>query len=248
MTTAQDTSDACARVATVVEKLKDIQEEAEKNTPPPKSDGVASFNFLYTTITTAILTRLQDGSFEDPPFLSELDVQFAGRYLNALAAFQQRPESAPRAWRGLFERRSDRHITRMQFAVAGVNAHVNFDLALALVATWELTGGPESTGKQHDDYLAINTVFKDEMAGLRHYFEDPLLRSLDASTADRINNHFDDMLVVVLRNSAWHVAEHLWRLKHESAEFFRLKSASMDFMTALAGDAVLTPVDAGKLP
>ena len=248
MTTAQDTSDACARVATVVEKLKDIQEEAEKNTPPPESDGVASFNFLYTTITTAILTRLQDGSFEDPPFLSELDVQFAGRYLNALAAFQQRPESAPRAWRGLIERRSDRHITRMQFAVAGVNAHVNFDLALALVATWELTGPPESTGKQHDDYLAINTVFRDEMAGLRHYFEDPLLRSLDTSTADRINNHFDDMLVVVLRNSAWHVAEHLWRLKHESAEFFRLKSASMDFMTALAGDAVLTPVDAGALP
>ena len=248
MTTAQDTSDACARVATVVGKLKDIQGEAEKNTAPPTSDGVASFNFLYTTITTAILTRLQDGSFEDPRFLSELDVQFAERYLNALAAFQQRAESAPRAWRVLFERRGDPRITRMQFAVAGVNAHVNFDLALALVATWELTGPPVNPSPQHDDYLAINTVFKDEMDGLRHYFEDPFLRSLDTSTADRINNHFDDMLVVVDRNSAWNVGEHLWRLKDESAEGFKLKSDSMDFMTALAGDAVLTPVDAGKLP
>ena len=68
MTTAQDTSDACARVATVVERLQDIQKEAEKSTPPAESDGVASFNFLYTTITTAILTGLQNGSFEDPRF------------------------------------------------------------------------------------------------------------------------------------------------------------------------------------
>ena len=61
------------------------------------------------------------------------------------------------------------------------------------------------------------------MAKLRHYFEDPFLRELDSSTAERVSNHFDDMLVVVLRNNAWHVAEHLWRLKHESAELFRLK-------------------------
>jgi hypothetical protein len=248
MPTPQDASDACARVANVITQLDDVQGEAEKNAIPPAWDGVAEFNFLYTTITEAILARLQNGSFEDPRFLSELDVQFAQRYLDALAKFQQPPGSAPRAWRVLFERRGNPHITRMQFAVAGVNAHVNFDLALALVATWELTGPPVSTGPQHDDYLAINTVFKEEMDSLRHHFEDPFLQSLDTSIAERINNHFDDMLVVVLRNSAWHVAEHLWRLKDESAEVYKLKSDSMDFMTALAGDAVLTPVDVGNLP
>jgi Family of unknown function (DUF5995) len=248
MSTPQDASDACARVANVVTKLEAVQTDAEKNTTPPEWDGVAEFNFLYTTITAAILARLQNGSFEDPRFLSELDVQFAQRYLDALAKFQQPPASVPRAWRVLFERRGNPHITRMQFAVAGVNAHVNFDLALALVATWELTGPPVSTGPQHDDYLAINTVFKEQMASLRHHFEDPFLQSLDTSTAERITNHFDDMLVVVLRNSAWHVAEHLWRLKDESAEVYKLKSDSMDFMTALAGDAVLAPVDVGNLP
>ena len=248
MPTPQDASDACARVANVVKQLGDVQGEAEKNATPPKWDGVAEFNFLYTTITAAILTGLQSGSFKDPRFLSELDVQFAQRYLDALAKFQQPPGSAPRAWGVLFKRRGNPHITRMQFAIAGVNAHVNFDLALALVATWELTGPPVSTGPQHDDYLTINTVFQEQMATLRHHFEDPFLQSLDTSTAEQINNHFDDMLVVVSRNSAWHVAEHLWRLKDESAELYQLKSDSMDFLTALAGDALLTPIDVGNLP
>lgn len=248
MTTGHDASDASARVQTVVKQLEEVQGEAEKDMPPPEADGVASFNFLYTTITTAILTRLQNNSFKDPQFLSELDVQFAQRYLNALAEFQQKSGSAPRAWRVLFDKRRNPRITRMQFAVAGVNAHVNFDLAFALVATWEPAGPPASASPQHDDYLAINQVFSDEMDRLRHHFEDSLLQSLDKSTADRINNYLDDMVVVVSRNNAWHAAEHLWRLKGESAEEFRLRSESMDIMTALAGEAVLAPVDIGGLP
>ncbi len=248
MTTAPDSADACAKVQGVIDQLKAVQQEAENNAPPPEADGVASFNYLYTQITTGILTRLQDGGFKDPQFLSELDVQFAHRYLNALAEHQQNPATGPRAWRVLFDRRSDPHITRMQFAVAGVNAHVNFDLAFALVATWEPTGPSDPTGPQHDDYETVNQIFRDEMAKLRHYFEDPLLRKLDSSTLERVSNHFDDMLVIVFRNAAWNAAEHLWRLEHKAATEFKLKTDAMDIMTALAGQAVLAPVDIDDRP
>ena len=244
MTTVQVCGDACAKVQGVIDQLRSIQPETWNNLPPADADGVASFDYLYTQITAGILARLQSGGFSDPLFLSELDVQFARRYLDALAGYQQDPASCPRSWHVLFDRRSDPRITRMQFAIAGVNAHVNYDLAFALVATWKQTGPPESTGPQHDDYETVNKVFYDEMANLRHYFEDPLLQRLDETAVERLSNHFDDMMVVIFRNAAWHTGEHLWRLNHKpSKEEFKLKAESMDIMTALAGQALLAPVD-----
>jgi hypothetical protein len=246
MTTVQVCDDACAKVQGVIDQLRVVQQEAEKNMPPPDENGVASFNYLYTQITAGILARLQDGGFSDPRFLSELDVQFARRYLDALACYPQDPAGVSRSWRVLFDRQRDPRITRMQFAVAGVNAHVNYDLAFALVATWKETGPPDSTSPQHDDYETVNQVFRDEMAKLRHHFEDPLLRRLDNSAVEHLTNHFDDMLVIIFRNAAWHAGEHLWRLERKSAEEFKLKSESMDVMTALAGQALLAPIDIGE--
>ena len=49
----------------------------------------------------------------------------------------------PAPWRVLFERRTGQ-IAGVQFAAAGINAHINFDLPFALVATWE---APESAGQ-----------------------------------------------------------------------------------------------------
>jgi hypothetical protein len=233
----QDVGDACAKVQDVVDELGTVRQS------PPDADGVASFNYLYTQITKGILARLQNGGFSDPGFLSELDVQFARRYFDALGSYQQNPASCPRSWRVLFDRQHDPRITRMQFAIAGVNAHVNFDLALALVATWDPADAPESTSPQHDDYETINKVFHDEMANLRHDFEDPLLQKLDESAVERLSNQFDDMLVVIFRNAAWHTGEHLWRLNRKSEKEFKLKAEAMDVMTALAGQALLAPVD-----
>ena len=41
----------------------------------------------------------------------------------------------PTAWQPLFERRADPGIEPIQFALAGMNAHINHDLPLAVVAT-----------------------------------------------------------------------------------------------------------------
>jgi hypothetical protein len=244
MTTVQIDGDACAKVQGVVDQLQTVRPETRNNLPPPDADGVASFNYLYTQITKGILARLQDGGFSDPRFLAELDVQFARRYFDALDRYQQKQETCPRSWRVLFDRQHDPRITRMQFAIAGVNAHVNYDLAFALLATWNPADAPESTGPQHDDYETVNKVFRDEMANLRHFFEDPLLQRLDETAVERLSNHFDDMMVVIFRNAAWHTGEHLWRLNHKpSKEEFKLKAESMDIMTALAGQALLAPVD-----
>ncbi|MGZ4214520.1 MAG: DUF5995 family protein [Solirubrobacteraceae bacterium] len=98
------------------------------------TDGVSRFNHLYLEVTQAVDTGAQAAAFEDPAFLKALDVSFAGLYFDALdAAAAGSP--LPRCWAPLFEARSDAHIAPIQFALAGMNAHINHDLALALVST-----------------------------------------------------------------------------------------------------------------
>src|SRR5215468_8977689 len=90
-------------------------------------DGVRYFHEVYTEVTRAVARRVAAGGFEDPPFIVALDVEFAGIYLQALDA----PATAPRAWRVLFDRRWAK-LAPLRFALAGMNAHINRDLAIAL--------------------------------------------------------------------------------------------------------------------
>jgi len=47
----------------------------------------------------------------------------------------------------LFDARADQNIVRCQFAVAGMNAHINRDLVAALLSTFEKLGGePRALG------------------------------------------------------------------------------------------------------
>ena len=58
----------------------------------------------------------------------------------------------------MFEARYRTGIDRIQFALAGMNAHINRDLALALLATnAELNIVPAPCSPESDDYQAVNS-------------------------------------------------------------------------------------------
>ena len=118
------------------------------------ADGVARFNDLYLAVTRAVLAETRAGEFEQPELLARLDVVFAGRYFAAVDA--ARPGHA---WRPLFDARRSRRIAPLQFALAGMNAHINHDLALALVAVCAEFGvRPDRGTPHHRDYLRVNAL------------------------------------------------------------------------------------------
>ena len=48
---------------------------------------------------------------------------------------------------------------RIQFALAGVNAHINHDLPEAIVATGRVTGkAPGPRTAQYQDYVSVNPL------------------------------------------------------------------------------------------
>ena len=228
-------------VPEVIARLDQIRTFAEAHEVRGQHDGVACFSFLYHRITTRVFEGLNSGRFTDREFVTLLDVVFANRYLSALRASVVDPDKVPHAWSVLFERRAHRRITPLQFAAAGVNAHVNFDLAVAVVDTCSQLGSEPNAGTKRQSYQEINKIFAEQMQYLREHFENTWERLIDRIVLGRVLNAIDDWMVVGGRDIAWEAAEHLWDLRQrrdDDSEFVD----GLDDVAGEMGRAVLLPV------
>ena len=98
----------------------------------PVGDGLKWFNQLYLAVTQQVDMLSPGGAWQSPVWVLRLDVVFAGFYFSALGGFLA-GQTVPSAWSAFFAARYRSGIDRIQFALAGVNAHINHDLALALL-------------------------------------------------------------------------------------------------------------------
>ncbi|MCA1843404.1 MAG: DUF5995 family protein, partial [Actinobacteria bacterium] len=152
-----------ARVPEVIDRLTEVRDCARKVVAP--ECGIAQFSDLYLTITLCIQCHIEHKDlFADNEYLERLDVAFANRYFDALRSWVEGGEP-PAVWRLLFEAANNGEITAMQLAGAGVNAHINLDLAVATVDTGQEMGDA-GLGKRKEDYGKVNDVFAEQMDGL----------------------------------------------------------------------------------
>jgi Family of unknown function (DUF5995) len=197
-------------VAQVIERLEALHREL------PKTDGLAHFNELYLPMTLEIDGQLGKQGFEDPRFLEQLDVRFADRYFAAIDAGRDHDARSP-AWAPLFEARAHKGIAPIQFALAGCNAHINYDLAVALVDTCrELDVSLERDSAQHRDFLKVNAILVAVEAKVKKSFDEGLV-----GMADEALGRLDDVVAMWSmergRDAAWTHAEVLWKLRDVSA-------------------------------
>jgi hypothetical protein len=195
---------------------------------------VACFARLYREVTEGVAARLAAQTFHEPAFLARLDVLFANLFF---AAFDAAPERRPRAWAPLFAARSQRRIAPLQFALAGMNAHINRDLPVALVATWTELGRKPA---QHTDYTLVDSVLAAVEAQIKASFLTGRLRLIDRLLlrAGRVDDVVAMWNVTAAREAAWTNGETLWSLRDNpslSAAFVR----SLDRSVGLAGRGLL---------
>lgn len=195
-------------------------------------DGVRYFHHVYTDVTRSVARRVADGGFEDPPFMVALDVEFAGLYLEALGA----PAIAPRAWRVLFDRRRAK-LAPLRLALAGMNAHINRDLAVALDTTCTRLGGTlDRDSPRCRDFVAINDILAARMAAAKA----ELFSRVDR-IADVAFGPIDDLLevwsIATARDNAWSHGAALHQLGPGEAKDAALQA--MDRTAALIGRLIL---------
>jgi hypothetical protein len=144
-------------IADVIQMLESIQATCEDG------DGLKWFNGLYLEVTQAVQARVEAAGFGDPAWIAALDVRFAAFYFaairGALSAAAMPGAGAPGCWQALFDVRNQTAIARIQFALAGMNAHINHDLPQAVVELCQATGiAPQYGTTQYNDFTALNTT------------------------------------------------------------------------------------------
>ena len=226
-------------VAEVVERMQAIV------APLPRGDGVACFTRLYLAVTEDVRSHLPGPTFRDPTFLDRLDVVFADLFFSALDAYEQKPGSEPHAWAPLFDGRRERGIAPLQFAFAGMNAHINRDLPVALVTTCgELGIELEEDSPQHDDFETINGQLAATEAKVKQQYLTGWLRRLDrlVHRFDRIDDVVAMWDVERARDAAWTNGEAMWAIR-DSADLTAAYLDSLDRMVGFAGRGLLVPAD-----
>jgi hypothetical protein len=222
---------AADTITPVVERMRAIDAAL------PREDGVAYFNRLYLRVTETVAGLVAASGFENAAFMSALDVRFAQLYFDAVDA-DAAGQPVPAAWAPLFEGR-DRHGTLpVQFAVAGMNAHINHDLPLAVVSTCEeLALAPEEGTAEHRDYTRTNHLLAQVQGQVKRWFEDGLIARID-DACGKVDDALEMWSIAEARAAAWHNARALWTLRnhpHARSAFL----AALTATTGLAGRGIL---------
>lgn len=190
-------------------------------------------------VTKAVEARVTSGGFTDPGWIAALDVQFAILYLGTLrAALSNQP--CPGCWQALFGCRNIASIGRIQFALAGINAHINHDLPEAIVATCQLTATvPQHASAHYNDYTSLNITLDALIESAKRTLRVRLLGE-PLPPVSHLENTIAAWNVSAAREAAWQNGELLWHLRDVpplSSQFMN----TLDGLTTVVGKALLIP-------
>ena len=202
-------------------------------------DGLKWFNRLYLTVTKEVDLSPPAGGWKDADWLLRLDVVFAGFYFRAIAGSLDGSTDTASSWNALMEVRFKTGIDRIQFALAGMNAHINHDLALALLATdSEAHLMPGYDSAQHVDYQAVNDLLNRVMPSALQMLASGIL-GMAAQDTGKIGRVLAFWNICRARDLAWNFADHLRGLSG-IAQIVAL--TAQDQMTGALGRAIVMAV------
>jgi hypothetical protein len=177
----------------------------------PHDDGVAYFNRMYREVTRLVRSAVAGGEFVSAPFLELLDVNFANLFFTAYAAAEA-GTPVPPAWAPLFEARRRPHTQPIQFALAGMNAHISHDLAFAVLETCRTVDVvPADESPEHTDFTRTNSVLADASEEIKGWFLTGVVATVD-QVAGKVDDGVAMFAIHVARAAAWQSSEMLWGL------------------------------------
>ncbi|MEV7419759.1 DUF5995 family protein [Streptomyces sp. NPDC089919] len=197
-------------------------------------DGVAVFNRVYLAVTEELRDRIGRGRFPEARTATTLAAVFAGRYLAAVEAAYE-GHRVPACWRPLFQYRRHPGVRPLQYALAGINAHIGHDLPLAVVASCrELSLEPAALEADFDRV-------GDTLVALEERIREDLMPGPDLlEVADPLTHLLGSWSLERARGAAWSSARLLWTLRAHP-ELAEEVTDSLDAGVGLVGRCLLTP-------
>ena len=208
-----------------------------------RDDRRAVFLAIYWRMTAEVARGIRNGDFADPDWVGDYLVAFANLYRRAVRDYERGNVAAlPDPWHVAFRATERGDSLVVQDAALGVNAHINYDLALALAAAGV---GPDRPTK-YEDHTAVIDVIADLVDEAQQTL---VARDADGLAAvDDSLGQLDEWLAVATinecRESAWRTAVAMnsrFRVRRRFAHWWNAvtsKGAAYLIRSSQASDAV----------
>jgi uncharacterized protein with NAD-binding domain and iron-sulfur cluster len=163
---------------------------------------IGYFPALYRHVAAAFVRAAEQQLFTYPRLIEQLDVSFFNRYLEALRRYHTSTgPSLP--WQSAFDATKSAELTVIQHLLIGMNAHMAYDLALAIAETCPGDQLPQLQG----DFLTMNNVVGSLIGDIRRDLTTiwPLI-SLWERLLGADENSMVDLSMRAARANAWRFA------------------------------------------
>lgn len=171
------------------------------------------FLAVYRTMTASIHRGLADGRFLDPPWTAVLTTRFAGLYLEAAASWRATGRCAA-AWEAAFAVAGRPRVSAVEHALLGINAHIVYDLPIAVATTMRELGDvvdgrlhADTLVRRRHDYEVVNHLLTETIEAAQEVLagESRLAGWLD-TLALELDAYVAELLLRVSRTQGWHTA------------------------------------------
>lgn len=214
-------------IAEVAEELRGLARGSD--------DALGYFAAMYARVTSRIATSIAQGRFDDGERMDRFATTFAGLYTRGRAG----QPSRPRCWQATFDVARNGDLIIVQHLLLGINAHVNHDLAQAVVAVADETGDLQGVKR---DFDAVNGILASAYADLRKDLDRVSRWTNEAGALG--GGRFFNFSLERARDQAWATAVRLFPL---DAGGRAREVAELDRLTAVLAFLVTQPGLAGRL-
>ncbi len=194
-----------------------------------KGDNRAIFAGMYRVLTENGLESIQDGTYDDPDWVTRFVIEFANLYREAFYHFETAQyDKVPEVWRVVFEAARADEITAFQHGLLGVHAHINRDLPFALARATP----PEERLARFIDFQRTNIIVVNSTEDVESVVSEtyaPALAGVDMRFRN-VDEVLLGQLVSIWRQRAWRNARLFDGSKPEWVEQFAM--AYLDRITA----------------
>lgn len=181
----------------VLKKLDEIIIRCKENKSP-----AGYFACTYRIMTAQVLKGIQQKKFEDNPRMTQLDIAFAQRYLEAWDQYNNN-KKCTNSWYIAFEANKNKNLLILQHIFLGMNAHINLDLGISAASIMPY----RKINPLQKDFENINNV----IASINQKVQDSLNRiCYPVQLIDQLSNGKDnivlDFAISKARDTSWATA------------------------------------------
>ncbi len=203
-----------------MEAINNLLQKMTKESSDWENSGDRRHIFLqcYTTMSRNMYCSIEEKRFSDPQWVSTLLVRFSDYYFDALDLYHSNQPKAPSVWRQAHDAAKNPETNVLQNLLLGVNAHINYDLPLALYDCMEqewLKLPLKKRTMRKQDHDLVNQIISSSIDDVQDSIIKPLSPTL--AVLDKIMGRMDEWMLSKMigswRSSVWEISQLLLEAK-----------------------------------